>query len=149
MRTRIFLVVSAVLLMLSVLSIVQPATAAPAQPYHTAECSDFGDGYEFCYESRGVVQENTSGSGNTKYTYNATTSYTFTLNGEVLSSESNKAHYTFIAKDGAPQVSHQRGSGSYGYIDFSTGEEVTCTYNYNVIYANGEVRHEVFNFVCS
>ncbi|MBA3275430.1 MAG: hypothetical protein H0T72_06525 [Chloroflexia bacterium] len=148
MRTRISLVMSAVLLMLSVLSIVQPAAAAPAEPFQTAECFDFGGGYEYCYEAHGVFQENTSKSGNTKYTYNATSSYTFTLNGQDIQSGSEKYHSTFIAKDGESQVYHDRGRGSFSYVDFFTGEQVNCTYDYNWIYANGEVRHEINNVDC-
>jgi len=140
---------SAIVLLLGVLSFAQPAAASPAAPYNVAECFDFGGGYEYCYEFKGVSQSNESASGNTKYTFNGSFSVSYTLNGDVIYSSEGKTHYTFIAKDGEPQVSHQRGSGSFSYVDFFTGEQVNCTYDYNVIYANGEVRHEVYNFTCS
>lgn len=43
MRTRIITFLSAVLLMLGILSVAQPAAAAPAQPYAVSSCQIFGN----------------------------------------------------------------------------------------------------------
>ena len=66
MRTRIITFLSAVLLMLGILSVAQPAAAAPAQPYAVSSCQIFGD-FKYCVQTKGVVQRNESASGNTTY----------------------------------------------------------------------------------
>jgi hypothetical protein len=142
MRTRIFLFVSATLLVFGVMSFAQPAAAAPAEPYHTGDCVQFGTD-TYCYEEHGVVQTNESASGNTKYTFNGTFFYTLTRNGVVIHEAESKSHSTFIVKDGEQQVSHSRDDSSYTYA----GE--TCTVSYNTVFANGEIRHQEFQRECS
>lgn len=142
MRTRVSFFLSVVLLTMATLSFTQPATAGPAEPYHTAECFGFGNTV-YCYEEKGVTQSNESASGNTKYTFNGMFSYTVTRNGVVIYESESKSHYTFIAKDGEPQVSHNRSGGTYTYA----GE--TCTVRYNTVFANGEIRHTDFTSECS
>lgn len=43
MRAKITMFVSAVVLMLGVLSVAQPAAAAPAESYHVSQRQDFSD----------------------------------------------------------------------------------------------------------
>ncbi len=142
MRAKTTLVLSALLLMLSVLSVAQPAAATPAQPFNVSECFSFGE-LEYCYTVHGVFQVTETPSGNTKYIYNVTSSYTVTENGQVVYSEEDRYHANYLVKDGESQVAHNLGSGSFPYAN------QTCTYDYNVIFTDGEVRHEVFNFQCS
>ncbi|MDQ3656547.1 MAG: hypothetical protein M3457_15915 [Chloroflexota bacterium] len=139
MRTRIFLIVGAVLLMLS----VQPAAAAPAEPYQTTDACRSVFTITICVNGHGVVQENDSASGVTKVTINGTYTETLSRNGDLLRTTEGKTHQTLIFKDGEPQVAHTRDSRTIQI----TGREA-CTYDLNVIYANGEVRHEINNVDC-
>ncbi|CAA9370280.1 MAG: hypothetical protein AVDCRST_MAG93-8368, partial [uncultured Chloroflexia bacterium] len=83
-------------------------------------------------------------SGVTKVTIHDIYTVTFTRNGDLFRTVDGKTHETLIFKDGEPQVAHLRESLS---VQFGSGE--TCTYDVNVIYANGEVRHEVDNVECT
>jgi hypothetical protein len=141
MRIKITMFLSVLFLTLSVLSIAQPAVAAPAQTYNESSCFDGG---QFCITSRGVYQEQTTGSGITKATYNG--SYEVIVrgeNGQVIYQDASKDSSTFVYKNGEPQVSRQRYTGSFSY------EGETCTFGYAVVYANGAVRHEDETFDCN
>lgn len=147
MRTRISLIVSVVLFMLSMQSLANLAAAAPAVPYQTADaCRLTGGGrFEICVNGHGVVQENESASGVTKVTIHGFYTETLVRDGdELLRTREGKTHETLIFKDGKPQVAHVREKRS---VQITGG--VACTYDVNVIYANGEVRHEVDNVVCT
>ena len=56
---------------------------------------------------------------------------------------SSKSNFVLVAKEGEPQVSHSNGKSSFTYSG------TTCTYQYNYTYANGELRHEAYDFQCS
>ena len=84
MRSRISLFFSAILLMLGLLSLAQPAAAAPAEPYQTTDdCVQVGTG-EICINGHYMVQENESASGVIKVTINGTSTETFTGNGALI-----------------------------------------------------------------
>jgi hypothetical protein len=133
------------------ITLVLPGTVAAApggssakgpQPYSFRDCTDIyddpniGDITTFCYQENGVSSYNQTPSGNTEYTIKGESCTSESLNGTLVSQDCTKFHYKEIAKDGRTQVEHSHSAGSY------TSNGVTCTVSYNVIYTNGEVRHE-------
>ena len=143
MRIKVTMVFSVLFLMLSVLSIAQPAAAAPAQTYNASDCY-IEEGGRFCITSRGVYQEQTTRSGITKATYSESYEQSFRdENGQVIYQDASKYSETFVYKNGEPQISRQRYTGSLTY------EGQTCTFGYAMVYANGAVRHEDETFDCN
>lgn len=142
MRTKIVLLISAAALMMSVVGFAAPATAAPAEPYDVSRCQMVGV-FEHCYTDRGVKQANVTPSGNIKITINGRNSTTVSYAGEVIESYEEMYHLTIIHRHYDQQVGHlvRRGSFSYG--------GTTCTYEDNIVYANGDVRHHLSNVECS
>lgn len=132
--------------LVSSLGFAQTAAAAPAQPISTSECSTSDYGVELCFEAHGVVRETTSASGTTTYSYNMTSSTTASQNGQVFYEAEDRNHVTVVTVHGEEQVYHVLGSGSFTNL-LETGE--TCTYTYNIIVANGDIRHLLRNAECS
>ena len=144
MRRILRLVITALFLFGGAFALAGPAVAAPAQPYsYGPECYDFGEGYQVCFSGRGVVKDNQSASGNTLFKASGDSSYEVLLNGEVIEQCSSKSNFVLVAKEGEPQVPHSNGKSSFTYSG------TTCTYQYNYTYANGELRHEAYDFQCS
>lgn len=144
MRAKTTIVLSALFLMLSLLSVAQPAAATPAQPVNASECFTYSDvGVELCLETHGVTHVNESASGTTTSTTNVTTSLTGRENGQVFYESEDQLHLTHITRDGEEQVYHVRGRGEFTF----RGE--TCTYDSNIIFANGEVRHQMLVDGCN
>ncbi len=143
MRIKITMFLSVLFLMLSLFSIAQPAAAAPAQTYNASDCY-IEVGGQFCIKSTGVYQEQTTPSGITKETYNGSYEQSFRdENGRVIYQDVSKYSSTIVSKDGEPQVSRERYTGS------STYEGQTCTFGYVIVYANGAVQHEDETFDCN
>lgn len=131
-----------------------PALADSAEPFHDSGCETdediVGNVYEVCFEDRGVEQRLVLPSGGGKRTLNVTTSWTLTVNGVLAGAGENKVHEVSIYK--ANEVWHvnkQRASGFYSFPDMSTDGLGTCTYMYNFIYSDGELRHYTDSFECT
>ena len=118
------------------------AQAAPAETFNYSDCSSY-DGYEYCFEGKGVLKYDETPSGNQGFMIHGSGTVTVKYNGAVVSSGEHRSHYVFRSRDGEPQVEHasSKAEGSFG------GE--SCISNYNVTYANGELRHEVYDETCS
>jgi hypothetical protein len=136
-------------LLLFSLGTAQSTLAAPAQPYHLSDCFEFGGGYLYCYDSTGVIAGTTTASGNFVHTLTDTTNFTLTLDGSVVESGQRKSHFVNVNKGSQAQVDRFNGSDAFSYVDSTTGQTITCTYTFNFIYANGDIRHDVDNLDCS
>ncbi len=136
------LLIAALFLFVGTAVLAGPAVAAPepATPYRYADC--YGDStYEYCFSGHGVFKQETSASGNQLYKFSGSSKITYSENGEMLYQGSEK--YNSVAHDNGAGVYHSNGQGEFSYGD------TTCTYKYNFTYANGEVRHEAYDFECS
>lgn len=136
-------VVTAFVLLGSALALAGPAVAAPAQPYRYNDCVDFGNGYVSCFSGHGTFVENQSASGTTLYRVSGTSADQITLNGEVVAQYSNKQTFVLVQRGGQDQVVHNNGDGSFTFPDFG------CTYKFNYTFANGEIRHDVYDIRCT
>ena len=146
MRTRIITLLSTIVLMLGILSMAQPAAAAPAEPYAVSACQIFGN-FEFCYQTRGVIQRNESASGNTTYSSNGRRCYQATVRNELVNEGCASFHVTLHRQDGETQVYHTRQHTTSTFVYLGT--TYTCTSSHNVVLANGEVRHEDHQLECN
>jgi len=146
MRTRFITLLSAVVLMLGILSVAQPAAAAPAQPFSVNECSPPGP-VVYCYQAKGVIIFNVTPSGNATYIDNREECSQITRSGVVVQDVCNKRNYVVHARDGEEQVVHYRGVSEQTYV--LSGTTYTCTGSYNAIYVSGEVRHDHYQFECN
>ncbi len=150
MRTRVSLVVSAIVLMLGVVSIAQPAGAAPAETYTTPfsynECSPPGP-VVYCYQGHGVIHYTVTPSGNQTFVDNREECSQISRNGVTLQERCDSRHYVVHMKGNEAQVVVLRGMSEQSYV--ISGTTYTCSGSYNAIYANGEVRHDAYQFQCT
>jgi hypothetical protein len=147
MRRIARLFVTALIVLVGLSAVAGPAVAAPepAFPYRYSDCYEYqydGDDYQVCLSGHGVSKFQQSASGQFLYKSSGTSHYTVTRNGEVIEEGSNKDNFVLVAKD-ETQVFHSNGRGQFSFAG------ATCTYKYNVTYANGELRHEAYDFQCS
>jgi hypothetical protein len=152
MPTRITLRVGALVVLLGVLGLTQPAAAAPPQPYHYGDCLAYeldGAHHEYCYEFQGTEILQTSPSGVTTYIDKGTLSETLTINGALVESQVEKYTYMGVAKDHEPILTRELGGGSISYVDPLTGDVVTCTYDYSFLDTKLQLRHAAANADCS
>jgi hypothetical protein len=152
MRLRIAILIATVMLAANMLGMAQSTAAAPAQPFRESGCDAFeflGDVYEHCWEVKSVSQFNELPSGDTKLTYNGTSTSSLSVNGVVTESATSRDHYVHVFKKGEDQILRDRSTGTYLYTNHEEGVVVTCTFVTDYFYANGEMRHEVSDFVCS
>jgi hypothetical protein len=68
MRTTVVMFATAGVVLLGLAGFAQPAAAAPAEPYRIAGCRPFSAEFEYCYESKGVFQENLTRPDNPRST---------------------------------------------------------------------------------
>ena len=133
-------------------ALTAPWSAAPVQAaqggasVNTTECfpSQMGSGYIACFATKGASNETTTPSGNVSYHVNGTT--TFTIDdptGQIVYQSTHELHYHSLVKDGIVYVEGQHVS----YTLPLDGK--TCTFQSDVQYANGEVRHSNFQSGCS
>lgn len=142
MRRAIRLFLATFLLITGALTLAAPALAAPAQPYRYSDC--FTDGaYDICISGRGVMKEQATSSGNALFKASGTSTYTVRENGVVIEQGSGRDNFILHEKSGELHVFHSNGKGQF------TFEGMTCTYRYNVTYANGSLRHETDDFSCA
>jgi len=142
MRRIVRLLLATLFLCAGALALAGPATAAPAQPYRYSDCFDFDDGYQVCFSGKGVFKEQQSASGNLLLKASGTSTYTVRYEGDVIEGGSGRDNFVLHEKNGEPHVYHQNGKGQFTY------DGVTCSYRYNVTYANGELRHDAYDFRC-
>jgi hypothetical protein len=141
MRRTIRLFLATFLLITGAVTLAAPALAASAAPYRYTDC--FTDGaYEICFSGRGVVKEQSTPSGNVLFKASGTSTYTIRENGVLIEQGSGRDNFVLHEKSGEPHVYHSNGKGQF------TFDGVTCTYRYNVTYANGELRHVTDDFRC-
>ena len=155
MRRPTAALLAVLLLAAAALVDVRPAAAAPARPFDEGECltwvnPETGDVYEYCYEARGVVQENRTPSGNRQVHVTEHHCDRSSFNGEVVYQHCSRDHFVYQARDGETgetRVSHSHGGSEISFAYRGTTYE--CTARHNFTYANGEVRHDVEDFGCT
>jgi hypothetical protein len=146
MRSRLSLFLSALVVMLGVLSVAQPVAAAPAQPFSIDECSAPG-ALVFCYQAKGVVHHTVTPSGNVSYVDNREECSQVFHNGVVVQDVCQRQHYVVHAKDNQEHVMVSRAVSDQTYV--LSGVTYTCSGSYNAVYANGEIRHDTYQFACT
>lgn len=121
------------------------ADAAPATPFDFRSCVNFtdenGDVFEFCLQSKGVVQFVATPSGNTQQHIVREDCIDRTRNGAFLENTCEKTQTVSVVKDGQSQVDLFKRAFDRTF-DFD-GTLFRCAESVNVILVNGEVRHEV------
>jgi hypothetical protein len=149
MRTRVGMLATAGVLLLSLAGFAQPAAATPATPYRVAGCNPATGGVEYCYESQGVTKYNETPSGDTQMHIVGESCYTYTgtVTGEVLANGCRKDNFIFNETRGETQPGHHNETREFAYTH--GGVRYECTEYINATYANGEYRHEVRLHECS
>ncbi len=137
---RLFLAALFVLIGLSAVAGTAVAAPEPATPFRYHDCYTF-DGTEACFDGHGVYKTQTSSSGDSLFKASGTSTTTVTENGQLVYQASDK--YNYVSVTNPAGVYHSNGQGEYTFLG------TTCTYKYNITYANGEVRHEAYDFNCS
>jgi hypothetical protein len=135
------------LLIASVLGTAQAASAA-AQHFTVSTCIDSGNGYTLCYEERGVAVARQTPSGREVSVSVTTFSYTLSLDGEIISSDTTNAHYVQTSEGGVAQVDRFNVRRTLTYTDPTTGETLTCANSFVFVYAQNEIRHEHETLEC-
>ncbi len=153
MRIELPMLVSRVAIMLTVLRVVQPVAAAPAEPFNTSRCILFpvgsGNIGEYCVQSEGVLHSHETPSGTTQFTANARSCSQFKLNGQTLTDSCSKRHFTLVERDGERQVRHFRETTETTFVNPASGETTHCTVSYHFVHANGELRHQDMHIDCN
>lgn len=125
-------------------AVAGPAGAAPepARPYSIDSfCFDFLS-QRTCLSASGVIKEETSASGNTLYKASGTRLVQIFVNGQLTSTSSSKDNFVLVGNSAG--VLH-----SNGRTESVISDGMSCTFTYNYTYANGVMRHEVFDGQCS
>ena len=146
MRTHVSVFLGALVIMLGMLNLAQPAAAAPAQQFTWDACSTPGP-LVFCYQGKGVVHHNFTPSGNVSYVDNREECAQVIHNGVVVQDVCQRQHNVVHAKDNQEHVVVSRAVSAQTYV--LSGITYTCSGSYNAVYANGEVRHENEQFECT
>jgi hypothetical protein len=127
---------------------VQAAVADPAAPFSDSGCVQLtlsnGDQYRVCWSDKGVAKTQTTPSGNTTGLYNVKSNYTQWINGTVVFSTADNVESASLDKNGVPATSHYRQE----FSEFDIGYQ-SCSYDSSWTIANGEIRHNVVNVVCT
>ena len=128
-----------------------PAAAAPAHPFTEGRCLTYGDEggptAEYCYETRGVVKQGETPSGNAQFHYVARTCYRIRIEDQLVGEGCSKHNSLLHERDGEERVYHAnvKGTSRFEYL----GTTYACTARITVTYANGQVRHEDVRFDCT
>lgn len=145
MRPHVSVFFGALVIMLGMLNLAQPAAAAPAQQFTWDACSAPGP-LVFCYQGKGVVHHTFTPSGNVSYVDNREECSQVIHNGVVVQDVCQRSHYVVHAKDNQEHVVVSRAVSAQTYV--LSGTTYTCSGSYNAVYANGEVRHQNGQFEC-
>jgi hypothetical protein len=139
------------IVLLGLTGLAQPAAAAPADPYRITGCQPFSAELEYCYESKGVVQENESRSGNPQVHVTEQTCYTLTAiaTGEVVDEGCYKKNFVLHQPITDRQVFHSNEKHEFTFTNSVTGTTHECTSRSNATYAHGRYRHSDIEFVCN
>lgn len=131
------------------LVIAAAPAAAGAEPFETERCFDYVLPYhEACEQASGVIVENESPSGDTVYVLNSNVCTQITRFDELVYEGCVTYHTTLLEKDGEPLVHQMRVSGENWSYE-SDGATRFCTHTFNIVYANGEVRHGDSQIECA
>ena len=141
----------AAIAMLTLLAAAVPAVAltgtAAADPGNGAQHveSEYHDA-NIDYSSHALFNI-TENENNLSVISQETASYSYNYDGCSLSqSGGSKTHYLFKST-GTTQVEHL--TVSYTFTSQGCGDDQACIINNRYQYANGEVRHEDFNYTCT
>jgi len=148
MNPRVAVLITAVMVMLSMLGFTQSATAQ-ASRYTVSDCIESDDGYVYCYEETGVVNAQETPSGRFVGISVTSVTYTLTFNGDVIETGQRRGDFIHVSSGGIAQVDRFNGSQSVTHTDPNTGESTVCTYTFIFVYTNGGIRHEADELVCT
>jgi len=134
-------------LAIGALALLAPsATSAAGARVDTTQCflSSIGSGYIACYATKGASNETTTPSGDVSSQFNGTTTFTIKdPTGKVIYQSTHELRYHRLVKDGVAKVEGQHVKDTFPL----NGK--TCTFQSDLQYANGEVRHGAFDSSCS
>jgi hypothetical protein len=141
MRATSVKVAIAMVLLLGLAGVAQPAAAARAEPFHISGCAPYDEVLEICSEHRGVLKEDARGVRDSltavgQFCYTITN----TTTGEI--SQGGCSKYTTVlrqTKDGGDQIYHANSNDAFAVT--LEGTRYECTQRNNFTYANGEYRN--------